>query len=149
MILEMLKAKSLEARRANREIEKNILMVAINEIYAPTRKEVAEPLPNDEQQAVIIRKIIKSNEQMLAGAPAAKVELRAKLEAENKILADFLPKVLSKEEIKERLQQGMMTMLKDMPNIGKAKGLAIQFFKSENLEVSGKDVSDVVQELLS
>ncbi len=102
MLLDAIKAKMFSAMKAGNVVEKEILRVAVGEITT----EAARPgrKGSDEEVEAILRKLIKSNEESLAAGLSADRE--AVLRQEIGILATFLPKSLSVDEIVATLLTG-------------------------------------------
>ena len=99
MIIDEMKKRIMLAMKEKRELEKEILKVALGEIQTAGAR--ASRDLNDEEAIAIIRKLVKSNEETLIGTEdAAK---RTVLEQENVILGTLLPKGLTVEEILEKL----------------------------------------------
>jgi uncharacterized protein YqeY len=142
MLLDEIKAQMFQAMKAGRIVEKEILRVAVGEITTEAAREGRKG--NDEEAQVILRKLIKSNEESLtASEDAAK---RVVLEEENRILAAFLPKLLSVEEIVAALAP-VADAVKVAGNEGQATGVAMKHLKGAGALVSGKDVALAVKQL--
>ena len=92
----------------------------------------------------ILRKLLKSNEETLAAT--TDVEKRAVLSQEMEILATYLPKSLSVEEIVRALAP-VEAAIKAAGNDGQATGIAMKQLKSAALVVNGKDVTLAIKEL--
>ena len=95
MLRDALRARMLDALKAGRVREKEILRVALGEVQtAETR--AGRPLGDDEV-GVLLRKLVKSNEESIAAAPEA--ARREVLLEENRILGSLLPRTLGVGEI--------------------------------------------------
>jgi uncharacterized protein YqeY len=144
MLLEAIKAKMFSAMKAGNLVEKEILRVAVGEITT----EAARPgrKGSDDEIEAILRKLIKSNEESLAAGPAPDRE--AVLREEIGILAAFLPKSLSVDEIVSALSP-VAEAIRAAGNDGQATGVAMKHLKSSGAVVSGKDVSEAVRRVRS
>jgi uncharacterized protein YqeY len=99
----------------------------------------------DEQQAGVLKKILKGNEETLAVLPADDARCDS-LTEENKLLNSFLPKVASNEEIKAALA-GVVEQIKAAKNDGQATGIAMKTLKEAKIGCEGNIVKDIVSEL--
>lgn len=142
MLLDQIKAQMFQAMKAGKIVEKEILRVAVGEITTDAAREGRKG--NDEEAQAILRKLMKSNDESLSATedPAKK----AQLEEENRILAVFLPKSLSVEEILAALEP-VAAGVKSAGNEGQATGVAMKHLKSTGALVTGKDVSLAVKQL--
>jgi uncharacterized protein YqeY len=142
MLVDQIKARMFQAIKAGAHVEKEILRVAVGEITT----EAARPgrQGNDEEAQAILRKLVKSNEETLASTTDD--EKRATLLKENEILAGFLPKSLSPEEILAALAP-VIEPIKAAGNDGQATGVAMKQLKLAGAIVNGKDVAVVIKEL--
>ena len=142
MLVDQIKAQMFQAIKAGKIVEKEILRVAMGEITTEAARDGRKG--NDEEAQAILRKLIKSNEESLnASEDPAK---RSVLEEENRILAAFLPKSLSVEEIVAALAP-VVEGVKSAGNEGQATGVAMKHLKSAGALVSGKDVAVAVKQL--
>jgi uncharacterized protein len=142
MLIDQIKARMFQAIKAGAQIEKEILRVAVGEITT----EAARPgrRGSDEEALAILRKLAKSNEETLAATTDE--EKRATLIKENEILAGFLPKSLTPEEIRAALAP-VVEQIKAAGNDGQATGVAMKQLKSSGAIVNGKDVAVAIKEL--
>lgn len=142
MLKDEMKRRMLEAMKAKRSVEKDILRVALGEVQ--TIESRGGDDVSDEQIAKILRKLVKSNEESLAASDdAAK---RATLEKENAVLGSLLPKTLSPEEIVVALDPVKDAVLA-AGNDGQATGVAMKHLKGAGATVEGKDVSAAVRSM--
>jgi uncharacterized protein YqeY len=144
MLVDQIKAQMFQAIKAGDTIAKEILRVAVGEITTDAARP-GKKGDDDEAQA-ILRKLIKSNEETLASAVDA--EKKATLERENAVLAAFLPKSASVEEIAAMLS-GVVEAIRAAGNDGQATGVAMKELKAKGAVVNGKDVSAAVKQLRS
>jgi uncharacterized protein len=142
MLLDDIKAQMFQSMKAGDVVGKEILRVAVGEITT----EAARPgrKGSDEEAQAILRKLIKSNEETLAVEVDA--EKRSILEREREVLAAFLPRALSLEEIVERLSV-VAEAVRAAANEGQATGVAMKELKMRGLVVPGKDVGAAVRSL--
>jgi uncharacterized protein YqeY len=142
MLKDEMKRRMLEAMKAKRAVEKDILRVALGEVQ--TLESRGGDDISDEQVGKILRKLIKSNEESLAAsADAAK---RATLEEENAILGSLLPRTLTPDEIVAALEPVQDAVLA-AGNDGQATGVAMKHLKGQGAIVEGKDVSAAVRSM--
>ena len=142
MLIDQIKARMFQAIKAGAHVEKEILRVAVGEISTDAAR--AGRQGNDEEATAILRKLLKSNEETLASTTDA--EKRAVLTQENEILATYLPKSLSVDEIMQALAP-VTAPIKAAANDGQATGIAMKQLKSAGLTVNGKDVGLAIKEL--
>jgi uncharacterized protein len=142
MLIDQIKARMFQAIKAGATVEKEILRVAMGEITT----EAARPgrTGSDEETLAILRKLVKSNEETLASTTEA--DKRAVLQQEIEILASYLPKSLSQDEIAAALAP-VIEQIKAAGNDGQATGIAMKQLKSIAAVVNGKDVGAAIKEL--
>lgn len=142
MLVDQIKARMFQAIKAGAQLEKEILRVAVGEITT----EAARPgrTGSDEEAQAILRKLLKSNEETLTSTTDP--DKRATLLKENEILAGFLPKSLTAEEILQALTP-VIEPIKAAASDGQATGVAMKQLKSLGAIVSGKDVAAAIKEL--
>lgn len=122
------------------EIKKNILRVALGEVgQLEMSKQQGNKPVSDEQIAKILRKLLQSNLETLENTPVG--DRRHILESENIILDSLLPKQLTQDEIRAKLE-GV-----DLPAGKAAMGVAMKLFKEQGDFVDGNDVKAVVESL--
>ena len=142
MLIDQIKARMFQAIKSGAHVEKEILRVAVGEIST----EAARPgrQGSDEEALAILRKLLKSNEETLASTTDA--EKRAVLVQEMEILATYLPKSLSLDEIVQALAP-VSAQIKAAASDGQATGIAMKQLKSGALVVNGKDVTLAIKQL--
>jgi uncharacterized protein len=142
MLVDQIKARMFQAIKAGAHLEKEILRVAVGEITT----EAARPgrQGSDEEAQAILRKLVKSNEETLGSTTDE--EKRSALLKENEVLAGFLPKSLTAEEITLALAP-VVPQIKAAGNDGQATGVAMKQLKSLGAIVNGKDVAVAIKEL--
>jgi uncharacterized protein YqeY len=142
MLLDAIKARMFEAMKAGAVVEKEILRVAVGEITTDRVREGRKG--NDEEAEGILRKLVKSNQESLAAGVDA--EQQAVLEREIEVLAAFLPKSASIDEIVAALA-GVADAVRSAGNDGQATGVAMKHLKAAGLAVNGKDVARAVKQV--
>ena len=142
MLIDQIKARMFQAIKTGAHVEKEILRVAVGEISTDAARPGRQG--NDEEALGLLRKLLKSNEETLASTTDA--EKRAVLVQEMEILASYLPKSLSLEEILQALAS-VAPQIKAAGNDGQATGIAMKELKSGGLVVNGKDVTLAIKEL--
>lgn len=142
MLVDDIKKRITQAMKDKRDLEKEILRVALGEMQVVGARHNRDL--TDDEAAQIVRKLVKSNEETLAGTTdAAK---RATLEQENAILSSLLPKGLSTDEIAEKLAP-VKDAIRAAGNDGQATGVAMKHLKSLGLNIPGGDVQAAVKSL--
>lgn len=142
MLKDDLKKSMLEAMKAGRKVEKNILRLALGEVQtAESRTSEAVPEADVER---MLRKLIKSIGESLAATTDA--EKQAALREEILVLERFLPQTLSPEEIVAALAP-VAEQVRAAGSDGQATGVAMKHLKSSGAVIEGKDVAQAVRTL--
>ena len=141
MLLDELKARMFRAMKEKRDVEKEILRVAIGEITT----DAARPgrRGDDAEAIAIVRRLQKSVEETLAAADAS---ARAPLEQELEVLKSLVPQALGPAEAIAALAP-VAAAIKAAPGDGPATGIAMKHLKSTGATVDGKVVADAVRTL--
>lgn len=142
MLKQDLKKRMLDAMKAGRTVEKNILRLCLGEIQTAEAR-LGEEIPDAEGQR-ILRKLLKSNQESLAAATDE--SKRAVLAGEIVVLEDLLPKTLDAAQIGEALA-GIREQILAAGGDGQATGLAMKQLKSTGADVDGKDVAQAVRSM--
>ena len=146
MLKDEIKTQIIQAMRDKDVIRKEILRVVLGEFQTI---ESRDGQISEERCQKVIRKFIDNNKEVIL--IVQKEEYKEKLEKENEILESFLPKLLTKEDILLHCvfskHYEFNEALQKEHNVGKAIGMAMKYFKEENLPVDGKDVAEVVKEM--
>lgn len=129
----------IQALKAKDDVKKNILRVALGEIET---EEARHGQINDEKVLSIVRKIVTNNNETIEAGAGNADQLRT----ENEILNAYLPKTMSKDEIKEFLASSA-EQISNAPSDGAATGIAMKALKSEKKDVLGAEVKEVVAEM--
>ncbi len=141
-LIDTLKKKALEAMKARDSVATTILRLAQSEVQA-TELRAGRTLSDDEA-FLVLRKLVKSNEETLAASPGDP-ERAATLTRENQILSELLPKGLSVAEI-QGLLQPVADGIRAAGSEGQATGVAMKHLKSSGASgVNGADVALAVK----
>lgn len=140
MLVDEIKRRMFAAMKAKDNVEKEILRVALGEITG--RGEATD----DATVVVVLKKLVKSNEESLAAATDA--EQRQVLEREIEILKSLLPQGLSLDQVVEALGP-VHEAIRAAKADGPATGIAMKHLKTQNLAVDGKDVAAAVRQIRS
>jgi uncharacterized protein YqeY len=140
MLLDEIKARMFRAMKEKREVEKEILRVAVGEITT----EAARPCRkgDDAEATAIVRRLQKSVEETLATVQDD--AQRATLKEELEILASLLPKALGLDEIVAALAP-VAEAIRAASGDGPATGIAMKHLKGAGISADGKLVSEAVK----
>jgi uncharacterized protein len=141
-LLEQIKARMFQAMKAGNVVEREILKVAMGEITTDAAR--AGKTGDDAEVLVILKKLVKSNEETLQASQDE--TQKATLLAEIEVLNSYLPKSLGVPEIVAALAP-VAEAVKAAGNDGQATGVAMKHLKGLGAEVNGKDVSAAVRQL--
>ncbi|HWL85521.1 MAG TPA: GatB/YqeY domain-containing protein [Polyangiaceae bacterium] len=142
MLVEILKARALEAMKSKDREATNIFRLALGEIQtfgARNNRDATE-----EEAVAVVRKLIKSNEETLSMAQDA--EQRRTLEKENALLQSLLPATLSVEAIAAALGP-VVDAIRAAKSEGQATGVAMKHLKSTGAAAAGTDVAKAIKQL--
>jgi uncharacterized protein YqeY len=142
-LIDVLRAKLLEARKARSEAQKNVLTVVLGDIS--TFEANHGKAPADEEVEKTIRKLILANTETM-GHKEKRGDDVTTLKEETAFLESLLPKTLSVAEIKEQLAD-VLPAIRSAKNDGQATGAAMKHLKGKNLKVLGDVVAAAVKEL--
>lgn len=141
MLIDDVKKRMLEAMKAGRSQEKEILRVALGDLQLSLSRAGSM---SDEEAAKVLRKIIKANDETMA--VARDDATRQKLAEENRILGDLLPQTMDDDQIRAALAPVEQAIC-SAPNAGAATGVAMKHLKGAGAPVDGKDVARIVAAL--
>jgi len=148
-LLETLKEKLTEYRRAHKPVEMAVLQVVLGD--ASTLEARSGNKASDEEVEKLIRKTILGNQETLSileQRGMAGTENHAKLTTENALLQSLLPPSLSVEEIVAALDD-VNDAIKAAKNDGQATGIAMKHVKSLKVRAQGDDVAAAVRKIRS
>lgn len=142
MLLDEIKARMFKAMKAGDEVEKEILKVAMGEITTEAARDGRKG--DDAEARAILKKLVKANEETISRASdGAQI---ARLERENSILREFLPKELGEDDLVAMLAPAAEA-IKAAGNDGQATGVAMKHLKASGVSADGKLVSAAVKRL--
>lgn len=142
---EGLQAELKEAMRAGDERRRNVLRMLLAAIK---QEEVDSGQTLDEEglQVVLVRQAKQRREAIADAEQAGRDDLAQAERAELKIIEEYLPPKLSREEIRARAQDVIDELgAGDMQAMGQVMGRLMPQLKGQ---ADGREVSDVVRELL-
>ena len=141
-LLDQIKAQMFAAMKSGNVTEREILKVAMGEITTDAARPGKKG--DDEETLVILKKLVKSNEESIEASQdeAQKAQLRAEIE----VLNAYLPKSLGLADIVAALSP-VAEAVKAAANDGQATGVAMKHLKTLGAVVNGKDVSAAVRQL--
>lgn len=155
-MIELLKDKIIESRKTNLtclnvygagKIATDLYKTLLGEIELEASRK--NRVLKDEECYSIVKKFLKNAKDFVeqirgTGRPM----LGAKITEEIILLEKLLPKTASKKEIGEALTKHCLSDIIGK-NKGQAMGLAMKTLKSLNMSVEGKDVEEVVSEMIN
>jgi len=148
-LLETLKTRLIESRRAGNTVAMGVLQVVLGDasmIEARTGKKAS-----DDEIEKLIRKTLLGNQEtmeLLEQKGQKDSEMYGKLRSESDLLQSLLPKTLDVKEIVTALTE-IADTLKTAKNEGQATGQAMKHLKSKGLRVLGEDVAVAVKQIRS
>lgn len=140
-MIEQLIRERVAAYKAGDKAKATLLATLIGEARADARKDAVRE-PTDEELQAKIRKFIKNNEETIFRAGAEKA---APLEAENRILETYLPRMLDDDALRARLQPVVDALPDKSP---KAMGQVMARIKGDP-QIDMKRAAAIVKQLLS
>lgn len=142
MLLDEIKRQMMAAMKAHDTTTKEILRVALGELSMAVER-AGGTLADDAVQ-VILRKLVKSNQDTLAlTADVAQAEV---LRKEIAVLEALLPRSLGADDIVALLEP-VRDAVRAAANDGQATGVAMKHLKTTGAVVQGKDVGDAVRRI--
>jgi uncharacterized protein YqeY len=146
-LLETLREKLTEYRRAHRPVEMGVLQVVLGD--ASTLEARSGKTASDEEVEKLIRKTLLGNQEtmtLLEQRGMTGTDNYAKLTTESALLKSLLPTALTVEEIVAALAD-VNDALKGAKNDGQATGVAMKHLKSMKVRVLGDDVAAAVRKI--
>jgi uncharacterized protein len=143
MLVEEMKKRAAAAVKQGDTVTRDVLRLALGEIQTAEARRNA-PL-SEEEAALALRKLIKSNEETLSALPAGDSRV-APLQQEVAVLVSLLPAQLTVAQIVEALAEPAAA-IKAANNDGQATGIAMKHLKAAGAQVSGADVTSAVKQL--
>jgi uncharacterized protein YqeY len=142
MLTDEIKKRAMAAMKAQDTVTRDVLRLAQSEIQAAEAR--AGKTFSDDEQAQIVRRLIKSNEETLALTTDA--ERKGALEKELEVLRALLPKALDVAAILAALASEAEA-IRAAKSDGQATGIAMKHLKSTGAVVTGTDVGEAVKKL--
>ncbi|MEZ6192448.1 MAG: GatB/YqeY domain-containing protein [Phycisphaerales bacterium] len=142
MLIDEIKKQVTQAMRDKDTQKRDLLKVVLGELQTAATR-TGDNL-DDEQAQKIIRKIVKSTQEMIELGKRPEAIEQAK--AELVILESLLPKTLSVDEIIAALGP-VADNIRAAGNDGQATGVAMKHLKSAGAVVEGKDVGVAVKQM--
>lgn len=145
-LMETLRQKLTESRKAGRPVELSVLQVVLGEATMVEARS-GKP-PTDEEVEKIVRKTIVGNQETMALMEQKGLvnDAHARLAAENAFLQTLMPQTLSVADIVAALAD-VADGVRAAKNDGQATGVAMKHLKGKGLKVLGDDVSAAVRQL--
>src|SRR5262245_17210489 len=146
-LLETLKEKLTEYRRAHKPVEMGVLQVVLGDASMHEAR-TGKPA-NDEEVEKLIRKTLLGNQEtmtMLEQRGMTATENYAKLTTETALLKELWPASLTVEEIVAALDD-VNEAVKAAKNDGQATGVAMKHLKGLKVRALGDDVSAAVKRI--
>lgn len=142
MLIDEVRNQVTQAMRDKDAQRRDLLKVVLGELQTAAAR-LSEDLPDAEAQR-IIRKMVKSNQEMVGLSD--RPEVVQKMKAEIAVLETLLPKTLDIDQIIRALEP-VTDALKSAGNEGQAMGAAMKHLKSTGASVDGKDVGQAVKRI--
>jgi uncharacterized protein len=137
-LLELLRSELTKAMKEKDEPKKTVLRMVMGDAAQTNAV-------SDTEIHSIMKKMIERNTETISFIPGKREQVEL-LESENAFLQSFLPRTLSRDEIKVSLSP-IYDQLQSHPKEGAAIGAAMKYLKECGVTVDGKDVKQVVLEL--
>lgn len=150
MSIQTIKQRVLEATKAKRAVERDVLRLVLGEVQTLESRN-NKPL-TDEQVDNLVRKVIQSNTETLGIFKGDPDDRYNKLVEENRILNELLPTTLTQPEIEAFFLNGdgpEFEQIRDAKSDGQAMGMAMKLLKASGQAVLGDDVKAVVAKIRS
>jgi uncharacterized protein YqeY len=147
MIVDDIRTQLVTSMKDKNEIKKNILRIVLGDLS--TSEVRSGKTSTDDDVRRVIKKLIENNLETLKFC-AERPDNFSKLTTENSILSSFLPKTLSKEDIRRQIDFSSTMILSEVKaakSDGQATGILMKWFKG--VFVNGSDVAEVAKEIRS
>ena len=142
MLIDDVKAQITQAMRDKDTQKRDLLKVLLGEFQTASSRSGDEL--TDDQAQKIVRKMVKSNQEMIELSTRPEAVEQAK--AELVLLESLLPKTLGIDEIVAALEP-VKDAVQAAGNDGQATGVAMKHLKSNGAVVEGKDVGQAVKQM--
>ena len=142
MLIDQVQQQIRQAMRDKDSARRDLLKVVLGELQTASSRSGKE-LEDAEAQR-IVRKMVKSNQEMaeLTDRPEVKQQMKTELA----VLESLLPQTLSVDQIVAALEP-VEEAIKSAGNDGQATGVAMKHLKSTGAAVEGKDVGQAVKQI--
>lgn len=141
-----IKREITDAMKSKDVVRRNILRLLASDAEAMAIRQKKDL--TDDIVINAAKKIIAGIEETL---PLTDDTEKAKtLQIEKDIVENYLPKTLSKEQIKEYINDNNLAdQIAQSKNFGAAMGMVMKSFKENSIAVNGKDVKKIVEDIRS
>ncbi|MGL4555483.1 MAG: GatB/YqeY domain-containing protein [Gemmataceae bacterium] len=145
-LMQTLRTKLTESRKAGRPVELSVIQVVLGE--ATMAEARSGQAPSDEEVEKIVRKTMLGNAETMGLMEKRGLvnDAHARLGAENAFLQTLLPATLGVDEVVAALAEAA-DAVKAAKSDGQATGVAMKHLKGKGLKVLGDDVSAAVRRL--
>ena len=140
-LYERLQGALTSAIRARDELRRETLRMAIAAAYNE-QKAARRPLTDDEVIAVLARELKRRRESIEAFRSGGREDRAAREEAEAAVIAEFLPRPLSQEELREMVRAAIAETGASTPrDLGRVMGVLVPRTRGR---AEGRTVSEMV-----
>lgn len=143
MKFEQLQKDMIAAMKARDKARKDSISSLISAVKKAAIDEGTRDNISDELADRVIMKELKTAEEQIASCPADRTELKAEYEARAAVIREYMPRLMSAEEVKEVLETRYADVLAT-----KNKGMIMKTVMAElKGKADGKVINQVVAEL--
>lgn len=143
MKFEQLQKDMIAAMKARDKARKDSISSLISAVKKAAIDEGTRDNISDELADRVIMKELKTAEEQIASCPADRTELKAEYEARAAVIREYMPRLMSAEEVKEVLETRYADVL-----ASKNKGMIMKTVMAElKGKADGKVINQVVAEL--
>lgn len=143
MKFEQLQKDMIAAMKARDKARKDSISSLISAVKKAAIDEGTRDNISDELADRVILKELKTAEEQIASCPAERTELKAEYEARAAVIREYMPKLMSAEEVRETLEARYADVLAT-----KNKGMIMKTVMAElKGKADGKVINQVVAEL--
>ena len=143
MKFEQLQKDMIAAMKARDKARKDSISSLISAVKKAAIDEGTRDNISDELADRVILKELKTAEEQIASCPADRTELKAEYEARAAVIREYMPRLMSAEEVKEVLETRYADVL-----ASKNKGMIMKTVMAElKGKADGKVINQVVAEL--
>ncbi|MDO4318454.1 MAG: GatB/YqeY domain-containing protein [Lachnospiraceae bacterium] len=143
MKFEQLQKDMIAAMKARDKARKDSISSLISAVKKAAIDEGTRDNISDELADRVILKELKTAEEQIASCPAERTELKAEYEARAAVIREYMPKLMSAEEVRETLETRYADVLAT-----KNKGMIMKTVMAElKGKADGKVINQVVAEL--